>query len=54
MPQKFGVPKHPLFFLEGFIIKFMPGMYPVIFGDDSHLEHVRDDSELELEDDDAK
>lgn len=58
MPQKYGVPKHPLFFMESFIKRNFPKMHPMIYKDESHLKLYRDASEdqveLELEDQDVK
>lgn len=45
-PQQYGIPKHPLFFMEQFIVTYFPGLHPKIFGDDSHLIAFKDDSEL--------
>lgn len=53
-PQQYGVPKHPLFFAESFIVKYFPKLHPKIFGDNSDLIAYKDDSELQDEDDDVK
>ena len=54
IPQKCGVPKHPLFFVEGFILRNFPKLHPKIFDDEADLKSFKDDSELGLEDNDAK
>ena len=54
IPQKYGVPKHPLFLFEGFIQRNFPSMYKKIFDDQEDLKLFKDDSELGLEDNDAK
>jgi len=54
VPQRYGVPKHPLYFLEGFVIRNFPHLHPKIFTDESDLETYKDEEELELEDQDAK
>ena len=48
------MPKHPLFLFEGFILRNFPSLYPKIFEDEADLKSIKDDSELGLEDDDAK
>lgn len=37
VPQQYGVPKHPLFFMESFIINNFPKLHKSIYGDDSEL-----------------
>lgn len=54
VPQKYGVPRHPLFMIEGFIKRNFPSYYKSIFDDESDLKAFKDESELELEDKDAK
>lgn len=54
IPQTYGVPRHPLFPLEGLIKRISPDLYKRIFGDDSHLVAYKDDDELLDEDEDAK
>ena len=49
-PQKYGVPKHPLFFLEGIIKQYFPEKHSVIFLDESHLANYFDETEVILED----
>ena len=48
------MPKHPLFFLEGLILKLNPKLHKYIFGDESHLVTYKDETELIDEDEDAK
>lgn len=48
------MPKHPLFFLENFVKKNFPEWYSTIYTDESYLESYNDESELLLEDQDAK
>jgi hypothetical protein len=50
IPQTYGVPKHPLFFVENLIRKYSPALHLWIFGDNSHLESFKDESELKGED----
>jgi len=54
VPQTYGVPKHPLFFMEGFIKRNFPKQHSKLFSDVSHLASYKDDSELIGEDFDAK
>ena len=54
VPQQYGVPKHPLFFLESFVVKNFPSLHPIIYGDDSELVSFRDESELLEEDMDVR
>ena len=37
MPQKYGVPKHPLFFLEKFIKRNFSSIYPYIYIDEKEI-----------------
>lgn len=48
------MPKHPLFFIEGFVKSYLPCLHPRIFTDETYLESYNDEEELELEDQDAK
>ena len=54
IPQEFGVPRHPLFFLETRIKSWSPSLHDAIFGDEQNLKAFKDDSELYQEDPDAK
>jgi len=42
VPQQYGVPKHPLFFMERFIQKNFPTYHPLIFDDEEHLKAFKD------------
>lgn len=53
-PQQYGIPKHPLFFAESFIVTYFPKLHPKIFGDNSELIAFKDESELQDEDEDVK
>jgi hypothetical protein len=54
MPQQFGIPKHPLFFIEPQVKRYLPFLYPLIFTDEASLASFKDESELVDEDPDAK
>ena len=54
VPQQYGVPKHPLFFLESFIVRNFPKLHATIYGDESELVQFKDESELLDEDQDVK
>ena len=46
MPQQYGVPKHPLFFMESFVVNNFPKLHTAIYGDNSSLISFKDESEL--------
>ena len=54
VPQTYGIPKHPLYFLEGFIKQSSPALYKQIFGDEDAIRTYKDDSELVSEDNDVR
>jgi len=56
VPQEYGVPKHPLFFLEGIIETINPKWHREMFADDDRnlVDYDDDDDELEDEDDDVR
>jgi len=54
IPQTYGVPKHPLFFLEPILKKISPKLCSTIFEDLSHLEHFVENNELKDEDQDVR
>lgn len=54
VPQTYGVPKHPLFLIESYIMKISPSAHKLIFGDESDLIAFKDETELIDEDEDAK
>jgi len=54
VPQTYGIHKHPLFFMEGFIKRNFCFIHSKIFSDESHLISFKDDNELTTEDSDAK
>ena len=53
VPQNFGVAKHPLFFIEDFVLQYFPKIHKDIFGSEN-LDHKVDENELTQEDVDAK
>lgn len=54
VPQQYGVPKHPLFFLESFVVRHFPKLHSTIYGDESELIQFKDETELLDEDQDVK
>ena len=46
LPQTYGVPKHPLFFMESIIKKNSPELYNYLFGNESKLQTFKDEKEL--------
>jgi hypothetical protein len=46
VPQEYGIPKHPLFFMEKTIMNYSPDLHKRIFGDDSDLVSFRDEKEI--------
>jgi hypothetical protein len=54
IPQDYGVPKHPLFLFEGIIKAVNSSLHYQIFGDDSHLQLIKDKNELIDEDSDVQ
>ena len=54
VPQTYGIPKHPLFFMEGFIKTYAPSLYKQIFGDEDAIRTYKDESELGSEDNDVR
>lgn len=55
VPQQYGVPKHPLFFLENIIKKINPKWHRDIFNDDDkNLVDYGDAGDLKGEDDDVR
>lgn len=54
LPQQYGIPKHPLFFMESFIKLLSKDLHFKIFGDEAALVGFQDSSELIDEDIDAK
>ena len=54
VPQTYGVPKHPLFFIQPFIRRNFPDLYLKIYGDETNLKAYMDEEELAEEDQDTK
>jgi ABC-type glutathione transport system ATPase component len=54
VPQTYGVPKHPLFFLENTIKTLSSSLHGMIFVDEGKLQAYEDEDELLNEDDDCK
>lgn len=48
------MPRHPLFFMEGFVKQISKEMHKSIYGDEEHLAAYKDENELEVEDSDCK
>ena len=54
VPQEFGVAKHPLFLFDSMIRQYSPALHKRVFGDDKHLRILKDEKELEDEDEDVR
>jgi hypothetical protein len=50
----YGVPRHPLFFIESYIKAISKDVHKFIFGDEEHLASYKDENELADEDEDCK
>ena len=53
IPQDYGVPKHPLYFLEHYIKSLSPSLHFKIFGDESELINYKETNKDELMDEDS-
>ena len=48
------MPKHPLFFMEAYVVNNFPSLHTTIYGDESELIAFKDETELHDEDDDVR
>ena len=53
IPQDYGVPKHPLYFLDHYIKSLSPSLHFKIFGDESELINYKETNKDELMDEDS-